>query len=106
MIVRKKISEYDKVPNDSHAYGIVKVDECLHANDLVHIVNETLSDTEQIKILKKTENLIFNSQHNFSDIEDDSDNISEIEEEENVNCSQLSVINVTSMAKGKEICND
>ena len=39
----KKIYEFDKVPNDSYAYGVVKIDECLDENDLVHIVNETLT---------------------------------------------------------------
>ena len=43
MIVIKKISEFDKVPNDSYAYGIVKIDECIDANDLVDIVNKTLT---------------------------------------------------------------
>ena len=102
----KKISEFDKVPNDSYAYRIVKTDEYLDANDLVHIMNETLTKTEQIKISKKIKNLTFDSHHNFVDIEDDSDNISGIEEEETVDCFQLFVINVTSMAKGKKICND
>ena len=32
----KKISEFDKVPNDSYAYGIIKIHECLDAKDLVH----------------------------------------------------------------------
>ena len=78
----------------------------MDTNDLVNIVNETLSKTEQIKIMKKTKNSTLDSQQNFLDVEDDSDNISEMEEEEIVECSQLFLINITSMAKGKEICRD
>ena len=50
---KNKIDVYDKVPIDSYAYGIVKISECLDANDLVDIVNETLTKNEQIKILKR-----------------------------------------------------
>lgn len=70
----RKIYEFDKVPNDSHAYGIVKTDEYLDANDLVDIVNDTLPKNEYIKILKTIENLTSNCQNNFADIVDDYDN--------------------------------
>ena len=53
-----------------------------------------------------TETSTLESQQNFAHIEDDSDNISEIEEEETVECSQLSFINVNSMPKANEICYD
>ena len=85
--------DFDKVPDNRYTYGIVKIDDFLDANELVDIVNETLTKNEQIKILKRTKNLTSDSQTNFADIEDDYDNISEIEEEEVVDCSQLSVIN-------------
>ena len=64
-------------------------------------MNETLTKTEQVKILNMTETLALDSHQNFAYIEDESDNISEIEEVEIVDCSQLTVINVTSMSKGK-----
>ena len=69
-------------------------------------MNESLTKTKKIKILKKTKNSISDSQHNFADIEDNSDNINEIEEEEVVDYSQLSVINVIFKDKVKEISND
>ena len=78
----------------------------MNANELVDIVNETLTKNEQIKILKRTENSTSDSQNNFADIEDDYHDMNEIEAEEVVDCSQLSVINVTYIAKGKEKCND
>ena len=84
----------------------MKIDEYLDANELVNIVNETLNNNEQIKILKRTENSKSDSHTNFVDIEDDSYDISEIEDEEVVECSQFSVINVTSMVNDKEKCND
>lgn len=56
--------------------------------------------------LKRTENSTSDSQTNFTDIKDDSYNISEIEEEEVVDCSKLYVINVTSINKGKEKCDE
>ena len=98
------ILDFDKVPDNRYPYGIVKIDEHLDANDLVDIVNKTLTVNEQIKILKKTENSTSDSQNNFADIEDD--NICEIEVKEVVDCSQLSFINVKSLAKGKEKCHD
>ena len=61
------IVEFDRVPYNRYAYGIVKIDEYLDANELVDIVNETLTQNEQIKILKRTNN------SNFVDIKDDSD---------------------------------
>lgn len=100
------ISEFDKVPTNRYAYGIIRIDEFLYANDLVDIVNETLTKNEQFKILKRTENSTSNSQNNFADIENDYDDMSEIEVEEVVSYSQLSVINVTSLVEGKEKCND
>ena len=60
------------------AYGIVKIDEYLNADELVEIVNDTLTKSEQIKILKRTENSKLDSQFNFVDIDDNSDSISEI----------------------------
>ncbi|XP_052619531.1 uncharacterized protein LOC111895070 [Lactuca sativa] len=58
------------------------------------------------KILKKTETSTLDSQNNYADVDNNSDNmseISEIEEEEEIDCSKLSVINITSKVKGKEI---
>ena len=98
---QSKIADYDKVPNDSYAYGIVIINEHLNVDDLVHIVNETLTKNEQVKILNMTENSTLGSQQNFVDIEDNSDNISEIEAVKCLDCSRLSVINVNSLAKGK-----
>ncbi|XP_052622721.1 uncharacterized protein LOC128128007 [Lactuca sativa] len=99
----KNIAEFDNVTDDRYAYGIVKIDECLDSDELVNIVNETLTKSEQIKILKKTENSISDSYSNFSDIDDNSDNISLISDIEDVDCCQLSIINVTSKSRGKEI---
>ena len=68
-----------------------------------------MTKNEQIKILKRTENSKSDSQSNFVDLEDNSDNISkiiEIEEEEVIDCSQLSIINVTSVVKGNEQCKN
>ena len=56
--------------------------------------------------MKRTEKSKSNSQSYFANIEDDYDDISEIKEEDVIDCPQLSDINVTSMAKGKEKCND
>ncbi|XP_023752546.1 uncharacterized protein LOC111900907 [Lactuca sativa] len=86
----KEIAEFDKVPDDRYRYGIVKVDECLDATELVEITETSTSD----------------GQSNFADIEDNSDNISEINDLEDVDCSQLSIINVASSSKGKEKVND
>ena len=69
-------------------------------------MNKTLNKNEKLKILKRTENLTSDSQTNFAYIEDNSDNISEIGEEEAVDCSKLSVINVTSINMGKEKCDE
>lgn len=68
--------------NVSYAYRIVKINECLNADDLLHIVNENLTKNERVKILNMTENSLFVSQQYFVDMEEDSDYISEIEEEE------------------------
>ncbi|KAL7585209.1 hypothetical protein Lser_V15G45873 [Lactuca serriola] len=87
---------------DYYAYGIVNIDDCLDANDLVGIMNDTLSKNEQMKISNKIENSTQSTQQNFADIEDDFDNISEIEEEECVDFSKLFVIKITSLAKSKE----
>ena len=96
------VTDYGKVPNDLYAYGIVNINEYLNADDLVHIVNETLTKNEEVKILNMTKNSTYDYQQNFVDIKYDSDNISDIEVEESVNYSRLSIINVNSMAKGKE----
>ena len=103
------IAQFDKIPDDRFAYGIVKIDEFLNADELVDIVNDSLTNNEQIKILKKIETSALDSQHNFADVDDNSDNvseISEIEEEEEIDCSKLSVINITSKVKGKETLVD
>lgn len=55
-------------------------------------VNDTLSKKEQMKILKKTEYLRQCSHEIFVDIEGDSENFSEIEEEECADCLNLSFI--------------
>nr|KAJ0185473.1 hypothetical protein LSAT_V11C900478370 [Lactuca sativa] len=69
--------------------------------------DEEMQDpTHQAMILNMTEKSTFDSQQNFTDIVEDYDNINEIEAEESVDCSQLSVINVNLMVKGKEICHD
>lgn len=97
------------MPDNRFAYGIVKIDEYWNVDEIVEIVNDTLIKSEQIKILKRTENSKLDSQSKFSYIDDNSDSfseISEIEEEEIIDYSQLSVINVTSKSKGKEICDD
>lgn len=65
----------------------MKIDECLDENELVEIVNETLTNNEQIKILKRIENSTLDSRNKFVDIEDDSDDMSEIETEEILDCS-------------------
>ena len=59
-----------------------------------------------MQILKRTENQTSDSQTNFADIENDSDNISEIEEEEVVGYTKLYVINATSINKGKVKCDE
>ena len=74
----KTITEFDKIPDNRFAYGIVKIDEYLDANELVDIVNETLTKNEQINILKRTKTSKFDSQSNFVDLEDNSDTMSEI----------------------------
>nr|KAJ0207989.1 hypothetical protein LSAT_V11C500266000 [Lactuca sativa] len=103
------IAQFDKIPDDRFAYGIVKIDEFLNADELVSIVNESLTKNEQVKILKKTKTSTLDSQFNYADVNDNSDNvseISEIEKEEEVDCSQLSIINITSKIKSKEIIVD
>ena len=103
------IAQFDKIPDDRYPYGIVKIDEFLNADELVNIVNESLTKSEQVKILKKTENSTLASQFNYADIDENSDKVSEIietEEEEEVYCSQLSIVNITSKIKGKEIIVD
>lgn len=103
------IVDFNKVLDDRFAYGIVKIDEFLNVDELVNIANESLTKDEQVKILKRTKHSKLDSQLNFADIDENSDNlseISEIEEEESIDCSQLSIINITSKAKGKEIVND
>ena len=37
------IAEFDRVPNNRYAYGVVKIEECLSADELVDIVNDTLT---------------------------------------------------------------
>lgn len=37
---------YDQLPNDSYAYFIVNIDEYSKADDLVNIINDTLSKNE------------------------------------------------------------
>lgn len=44
-------------------------------------------------------------QQNFSNIEDEYENISKIKEEECAYCSKMHVVNVSSLAKGKENAN-
>lgn len=69
---------FDQVPNDSYAYGVVNIDEYLDAGDILNIVNDMLRKNEQAKILNKTESSTQFSQEKFSDIDDNSNNISEI----------------------------
>ena len=74
------IAQFDKIPDDIFAYGIVKIDEFLNDDELVDIVNDSLTKNEQIKILKKTETLTLDSQLIYADLDDNSDNVSEISE--------------------------
>ncbi|XP_052625667.1 uncharacterized protein LOC111890076 [Lactuca sativa] len=69
------IAQFDKIPDDRFAYGIVKIDEFQYVDELVDIVNDSLTKTEQIKILKKTETSTLDSQNNYADVDDNSDNI-------------------------------
>ena len=39
----KTIAEFDRVPDNRFAYGIVKIDEYMNADELVEIVNDTLT---------------------------------------------------------------
>ncbi|XP_052622370.1 uncharacterized protein LOC128127731 [Lactuca sativa] len=68
--------------------------------------NDKSPMTTKIRILKKIENSTSNSESNFVDIENNSDNISEISDLEDVDFSQLSVINVANSFKGKDKCED
>ena len=45
-----KVVKYDQVPNYSYAYGVVNINDCLDVDDLVNIMNGTLSKNEQVKI--------------------------------------------------------
>ena len=74
------IAQFDKIPDDRFAYGIVKIDEFLNVDELVDIVNDSLTNNEQIKILKKIETSALDSQLNYADVDDNSDNVSEISE--------------------------
>lgn len=49
------IAQFDQVPNDSYAYGIVNIDDYLDDDELVDIVIDTLSKYEKMKNLNKTE---------------------------------------------------
>lgn len=55
------------------------------------MVNDTLSKNQQIKILNIKESSTHCSQNCFGDIEDDSKNISEVKEEECVECSFIKI---------------
>lgn len=68
---------------------IVNVDEYLDSNDLVNIVNDTLSEKEQNQIFNKIESSTQSHQVNCADIKDDYDDISEIKEELCVDCSDF-----------------
>ena len=46
------VADYDTIPNDSYAYGVVNINNCLNADEFIDIVNETLTKNERIKILK------------------------------------------------------
>lgn len=70
----------------------MNIDEYLDVDELVDIVNDTLSKNEQMKIFNKVEFSTQCSQENFIDIEDDYDNINETKEEEYVDCLNLAVI--------------
>lgn len=48
------VSKFNKVPRDSYACGIVNIYECLDANNMVDIVNDTLTKNEQLNFLNKT----------------------------------------------------
>lgn len=50
----------------------MNIDEHLDVDELVDIINETLSKDEQMKIFNKIESSKQYSQENFSDIEDES----------------------------------
>lgn len=39
----RKVADYDTIRNDSYAYGIVNLNDCLDSDELVDIVNDTLS---------------------------------------------------------------
>ena len=59
------IADFNKVADNRFAYGVVKIDEFLNADELVNIVNESLTKDEQVKILKRTEHSKLDSQLNF-----------------------------------------
>ena len=63
-VCKSKVVEYPTIPNDSYAYGVVNINYCLNADELVNIVNETLTKNEKIKILNKTENSTQSTQQN------------------------------------------
>ena len=67
----------------------------MNADELVDIVNESLTKSEQVKILKKTETSSLASQFNYADIDDNSDNVSEISEIEEE--KRLIVLNCQSL---------
>ncbi|XP_052624916.1 uncharacterized protein LOC128132402 [Lactuca sativa] len=99
---RKKRNEKKSKIKDEDYY-LEKLEEVRAKAKGLSLVAKGVDENE---VLKRTKNLKFDSQSNYADIEDDSNDISEIEEEEVIGCSQLSVINVTSMAKGKEKGDD
>ena len=62
-----------------------------------------MTKNKQIRILNKTKNPTQSTQQNFDNIEDNSDNISEIDDDECVDCLIFSIINVTLVAKDKDV---
>lgn len=47
------VVDYDIVPNDSYAYGVVNINDYLDGDDLIDIVYGALTKSEQINIFKK-----------------------------------------------------